>query len=240
MLRLFGSLRNKFLAENRISKYLLYAVGEILLVVIGILIALQVDNANDVHKDRLLERNYLNQLNEDFKQNKEEFNRVMQGHEKLYMNCDSIIALFPIIPNPEVFAELSKFLPRTFFIYTFDPVNTTIQSMTNTNSFQVIRNPDLRRLLTAWPDLVADFRQVETTNAEFNKVHYGPFFNTHFNFDFDFTDPRTNFNDLHSLEFENLIRLQSYANLGIVNNWRVEIIRDAMDRIIALTETTTD
>ena len=50
MLRFFRNLRHRFLAENRASKYLLYAVGEILLVVIGILIALQVDNWNEERK----------------------------------------------------------------------------------------------------------------------------------------------------------------------------------------------
>ena len=46
MLRFLRTLRHRMLAENRVSKYLLYAVGEILLVVIGILIALQVNNWN--------------------------------------------------------------------------------------------------------------------------------------------------------------------------------------------------
>ncbi len=44
MLRFFRQIRQRLLTENRFSKYLLYAVGEILLVVIGILIALQVND----------------------------------------------------------------------------------------------------------------------------------------------------------------------------------------------------
>ena len=48
MLRFFRTLRQRLLPENRISKYLLYAVGEILPVVIGILIALQVNTRNEV------------------------------------------------------------------------------------------------------------------------------------------------------------------------------------------------
>ena len=46
MLRFFRKIRQKLLTDNKFSKYLLYAIGEILLVVIGILIALQVDNWN--------------------------------------------------------------------------------------------------------------------------------------------------------------------------------------------------
>ncbi|WP_445386466.1 hypothetical protein ACT6NV_06610 [Robiginitalea sp. IMCC44478] len=51
MLKFFRQIRQKLLADNKFSKYLLYAVGEILLVVIGILIALQVDNWNEEIKE---------------------------------------------------------------------------------------------------------------------------------------------------------------------------------------------
>ena len=47
MLRIFRKIRQRMLPDNKFSKYLLYAIGEILLVVIGILIALQVSNWNE-------------------------------------------------------------------------------------------------------------------------------------------------------------------------------------------------
>ena len=50
------------LTENKFSKYLLYAIGEIVLVVIGILIALQVNNLNEVEKVKDKEVIYLNAL----------------------------------------------------------------------------------------------------------------------------------------------------------------------------------
>ena len=53
--------------ENRTSKYLLYAIGEILLVVIGILIALQLNNWNNGQKDKQAEIKYLNQINNSLK-----------------------------------------------------------------------------------------------------------------------------------------------------------------------------
>ena len=52
MLRFFRQIRQRLLTDNKFSKYLLYAVGEILLVVIGILIAFQVDNWNEDRKAR--------------------------------------------------------------------------------------------------------------------------------------------------------------------------------------------
>ncbi len=51
MLRFFRKIRQRLLTQNKVSKYLLYAVGEILLVVIGILIALQVDSWNEARNN---------------------------------------------------------------------------------------------------------------------------------------------------------------------------------------------
>ena len=52
MISLFRRIREKLIASGSITKYLLYAIGEILLVVIGILIALQVNNWNEIRKER--------------------------------------------------------------------------------------------------------------------------------------------------------------------------------------------
>ena len=59
MLRFFSKMRYRLAAENRVAKYLRYAVGEILLVVVGIVIALQINNWNTYKKDRQMEKNYL-------------------------------------------------------------------------------------------------------------------------------------------------------------------------------------
>ncbi len=62
MLRFFRQIRQRLLTENRFSKYLLYAVGEILLVVIGILIALQVDTWREEQKSSIYERSILKEI----------------------------------------------------------------------------------------------------------------------------------------------------------------------------------
>ena len=52
MIKFFRKIRQQLLSENKFSKYLIYAIGEIILVVIGILIALQVSNFNEQRKQR--------------------------------------------------------------------------------------------------------------------------------------------------------------------------------------------
>ena len=62
MIKFFRKIRQRLLSQNKVSKYLLYAVGEIVLVVIGILIALQINNNNEAKKDRAFELKMLTEI----------------------------------------------------------------------------------------------------------------------------------------------------------------------------------
>ncbi len=70
MLRFFRQIRQRLLTDNKIGKYLLYAVGEILLVVIGILIALQVDNWNEDRKKKLEEKAVAREIYSELRENR--------------------------------------------------------------------------------------------------------------------------------------------------------------------------
>ncbi|WP_120199540.1 DUF6090 family protein [Ichthyenterobacterium magnum] len=63
--------------ENKVSKYMLYAIGEIILVVIGILIALQINNWNERKKERAKEQAFLKEINLDFKSNKAQLDSII-------------------------------------------------------------------------------------------------------------------------------------------------------------------
>ena len=60
------------MTENKFSKYLLYAIGEILLVVIGILFALQINNWNTLNNERLAIENYLEKINDEIELSKKD------------------------------------------------------------------------------------------------------------------------------------------------------------------------
>ncbi len=68
MIKLFRRIRQKMLTENKFSKYVLYAIGEIILVVIGILIALQINNWNENRKTEIKIKNSLVALRSDLTQ----------------------------------------------------------------------------------------------------------------------------------------------------------------------------
>ena len=65
MIKFFRKIRQQLLTENKFSKYLIYAIGEIILVVIGILIALSINNWNEENKRTSLKSSYINSLKND-------------------------------------------------------------------------------------------------------------------------------------------------------------------------------
>ena len=62
MIKFFRKIRQQLLIENKLSKYLIYAIGEIILVVIGILIALQINNWNQKKQDNNYEITMLTEV----------------------------------------------------------------------------------------------------------------------------------------------------------------------------------
>ena len=91
MIKFFRKIRQKLLSQNRVTRYLVYALGEILLVVLGILIALQINNANEAYKARKSERVVLKNLVKDLRADSLAFNdnldilsKINNLHQTLY------------------------------------------------------------------------------------------------------------------------------------------------------------
>ena len=62
MIKFFRNIRKDLMEKNKTSRYIKYAIGEIILVVIGILIALQINNWNENRKLKAIELNLLSDI----------------------------------------------------------------------------------------------------------------------------------------------------------------------------------
>jgi hypothetical protein len=77
MIKFFGHIRKSLLSENKFSKYLRYAIGEIILVFIGIAMALQFNNWNERIKDREKVLQILTEIISDLDYTLQDIDRVM-------------------------------------------------------------------------------------------------------------------------------------------------------------------
>lgn len=76
MIKFFRKIRQNLLSENKFSKYLLYAIGEIILVVVGILIALQINNWNTKKINQSKEKDALAEILQDLKSDNAELKKI--------------------------------------------------------------------------------------------------------------------------------------------------------------------
>lgn len=132
--------------KNKTGKYFKYAVGEIVLVVIGILIALSINNWNEYRKDRIEEQVILKQLKEEYESN------LAQLESKIKMRnivIESSRKTLSYIDNPEA-AENDSILynlARGGARPTFDPIK---NDQVTSNKLSLIQNHKLRKLLSQW------------------------------------------------------------------------------------------
>ena len=91
MIKFFRKIRQNLLSEGKTGKYLKYAVGEIMLVVIGILVALYINNWNENQKEEKSEVLILKSLQKDFIENKKIYSDIIDNQMLVVENCKSLI-----------------------------------------------------------------------------------------------------------------------------------------------------
>ena len=94
MTHLFRRIRQQLLGEGKTGKYLKYAIGEIVLVVIGILIALSINNWNEWKKERLLEVNTLKEIKNSIINDSIELNAGVDNYDRSTYKLERMLVEF--------------------------------------------------------------------------------------------------------------------------------------------------
>jgi hypothetical protein len=143
MIKIFRKIRQRLLTENKFSKYLIYAIGEILLVVIGILIALNINNWNENQKKEIQEIQYLKRLKRDFIQDTLYFNQRIENAENgIKLNTKAIQMAYDTQHNLK---ELQAVLElHSYYTEHLTTQNNTYLEMTNVGNLNIFQNEDLK------------------------------------------------------------------------------------------------
>lgn len=108
MLRLFRQIRKKLMEQNKVRTYLLYAFGEIALVMIGILLALQVNNWNEMRKDTDQLNAILLEVHEDLKTDQNVLSRDKNFYLSFSNNLKTLIGRGTQLPNDSLAFRISN------------------------------------------------------------------------------------------------------------------------------------
>ena len=175
MINFFRRIRRKLADDNKPLKYARYAIGEIVLVVIGILIALSINNWNNERKDREKEKYFLSSIKTSIDLSQNELNRVIDDSELISSCADT---LFLILAHKEYALFDSIFIDSLLYNagdYSLISLNDGgIQEILNTGSLDLIQDQRIRVLLASWNERIHKIRKFES-ESEYLSRNYNEY-----------------------------------------------------------------
>ena len=143
--------------ENRVSRYLLYAVGEVALVMIGILLALQVNNWNQNRLERKTERKALIDIKKELLLNKE---RIETKQRRRLVQLPMLEKFLALVANDSV--SYSDYLGMGGIMAgVTNPSFGVVNSLIASGEIKLISNDSLKYFLTDWKDLLGNLYENE-------------------------------------------------------------------------------
>ena len=210
MIKLFRNFRQNLLNEGKTSKYFKYAIGEIILVVIGILIALAINNWNEDRKVQKEQSVFLTNIAQDLNEDLTQIDKIIEHQSDKLETVNAIIVALSKTTNKDfktiesLFSQLQATENDTFFA--------NMGTYSTTSSEEVIGNLNPESLKIAITNLYERFYYRLAYNgnlydADDQKITFerGKFYNK-------ITKKLTDNDVIETSEFSNLISIVSYNN----------------------------
>ena len=146
MLRFFSSIRKNLLAENKTVRYLKYAVGEVLLVVIGILIALSVNNWNEDQKLEKQRLELIENLKVDCETNLERLKESIAIADTILSALDNLLKVSAGEQTAKSVDELRTYMNQSIMPIPFQPSMSAFQAAKSTGLIHHLKDRSLHEL----------------------------------------------------------------------------------------------
>ncbi len=150
MIKLFRNIRKNLISEGKTSKYLKYAIGEIILVVIGILIALQVNQWNEQRKLASQERELLINLRGEFQDNLKDLDSIAVEVDKVIFSLETVFDRFAPEPSEYPIDSLDILLSKALASPSWKPSEYLLNNLNNSGSIANLKSERLKLLLYKW------------------------------------------------------------------------------------------
>lgn len=167
MIKFFRKIRQNLLRERKLGNYLLYALGEIILVVIGILIALQINNWNEHQKQNRLEQEYYCRLAEDVQLDKEQMGNLLSlAENRLEASNEAVRILLKDEVKKVVAGNLISF--SIMAIYSdFQPNNSAYEDLKSGANLNIIRDKSVIQALNRYFNRVEELKSIIMVNGKY-------------------------------------------------------------------------
>lgn len=158
-MRLFRKIRKKLLDSGTTKSYLLYALGEIILIVIGILIAWRINSLNDIKKNRIVELKIYETLVEEMDANSKLLDYSIVRYSQNIQTIQIIIKKIGLQPQ-----KLTEVIKEAMININYKPTqlhNGAINSVNSTNKFEFIESALLKDLIASYQSELDYFENQE-------------------------------------------------------------------------------
>jgi hypothetical protein len=164
MIKFFRHIRKRLVIENRLTKYLLYAIGEIILVVIGILIALQINNWNQERIVKEHNHTIVQNLNKEFSENLIELDTSIDRLNDVIQGMEILLKVMRTQDSNMTESEFDKLLNKTFWMPTWKPSSFVLVELKNSGALSKLNANNLKSLLFKWE---REFDKMENNKNNF-------------------------------------------------------------------------
>ncbi len=191
MFRFFRQIRYRLMNKTpsntssrpkRYSKYLLYVVGEIVIVIIGILLALQVDTWNTQRQEREEAQVFLRRLKNEFLDNRKQLVQKINMRKLALESARELLKYVDEQPGTLSRFQVDSLLANALPVYTFDPSQGVLNQLTSTDKLTLIRSEALNDSLSNWNSKIQDFKEDENMYNSYNHNHFRPFLYQNYNY----------------------------------------------------------
>jgi len=165
MIKIFRHIRKELMETGKTGKYFKYAIGEIILVVIGILIALQVNNWNEQKKQNRLEKEYYCRLLEDTQQDLEQVNQFIKASEDRLAASNQAVRLLQQETAKKVDVGNQLGLSILAIYSDFTPNNSAFEDLKSGANLNIIKDKNIIKAINNYFNIVAGYLSIIKVNA---------------------------------------------------------------------------
>ncbi len=202
MIKFFRRIRQRLVSENRFYKYLLYAIGEIILVVIGILLALQINNWNQQRIEDKKEIELLIDLKDEFENNLIELEESININKIVTQSCIDLTNIIRSNSLSKQSGVVDKLLVAIGNFNSFDAKTGISSEIVNSGKLSILKNETLRIQLNNWLTNIIDSEEDILFRSDNYTINLMPFLMKRF--------PLANGELTKKLPFDRNNKLQTY------------------------------
>lgn len=159
-MKLFRKFRRKLLISGKVKNYLLYSLGEILLIVIGILIAWKINNLNEIKKNRIVEIKIYESLYNELHTNLNVLDSAIVRYTNSVLTLENSLNYIGV-RNNALTADTKDLIIQMKFRNT-NLRDEALNSINNTNKFEFLENQSLKGLISEYPNEMNIFKNQES------------------------------------------------------------------------------